>query len=965
MARKTMKKFLVAALSATAAVCLSLTSAAGFASVKSDVAADRVVVAAMFADETLTSYINDKVAAAETLYGKLWAPKYNPDTVASKLSSADFAAATDKIKAAKSKDEANVAYIDFCEKYAAVPTAMAEKEEEIRALVYKVTDEATNATVPYPTYLSADNTAEKNAEITARVAKIVADSSSALSAYKNYDEALKDSFDNAHAEAIRAMLVNVGKAAVKNVTYNHGDEFGKAAKEKISLNEKYALKLISETDFYGSGTDKDVAGYIAAYDASFTESGAIKYSSGDKTFTSSVPEANVSSVSFKDDNFEVTVTSVAADGSSVKGISYDSKLSVVFNKSFVLKINANNALKNPDKTFASDLAGREALVESLKGAKVAQTFTVTLTEDGIVTTEYKCKYVVSVKFVGNDKMSQFEGKLGAVSYNHNSIVGAVAKDGVKYENGAFVFTVDRLGDWALAGSGVSGGGIFAVLTWIIFIAVIILTVVLAVLFKKKDKAYNIKFNANGGKSDKVVKAAIGESFALPDDPKKDGNAFMGWYADKNLSERFTETALKKKGDREVFAKWMPAGEAAKAQQGNAAINSINAQNDERLLKEQQKLEKIQAEKAEYDAKAAEENRRAEEAKLEAVKKIEDSKRLELQKAQAERDAQSAKARAEADAAERQRLIDEAREDERQKAENKFNILAIGAGKDDKAKYESEIAALKSEKEAAIKENEELRNSLKTLPVYVKEPEQPAFSCGDAFDTLKAMMKSYKNSSDLPYGLKEKTAICSMKEADGKIILELNVPYEDMIAKGYKVEQGENATLYIIDSDEKYDEADELIEEAMMFNGMTQAETAAKESSDETERKDGYVFSAECRACQNAQELYKILRVYCKSFVRIGGEKSEEGERNVLKLFVMGGKVYICFADKIEGTVEAEAELAAMGYNGMIVVTDAESALKAEEVIGKALKDMGLVRYSGSVSLDADEVNEEKGFTYSV
>lgn len=105
---------------------------------------------------------------------------------------------------------------------------------------------------------------------------------------------------------------------------------------------------------------------------------------------------------------------------------------------------------------------------------------------------------------------------------------------------------------------IAGAGLDSVFTdpsfyLILVVAVIVLIIILKVLLKHWK--YAIKFESNGGTPVKTVRVAKNESIVLPADPEKPEFVFAGWYIDKELTKRFIDTKLKRRGGIKLYAKW--------------------------------------------------------------------------------------------------------------------------------------------------------------------------------------------------------------------------------------------------------------------------------------------------------------------------------------------------------------------------------------------------------------------------
>lgn len=359
---------------------------------------------------------------------------------------------------------------------------------------------------------------------------------------------------------------------------------------------------------------------------------------------------------------------------------------------------------------------------------------------------------------------------------------------------------------------------------------------------------------------------------------------------------------------------------------------INALLDEKLKayeSDKAREDEIAAKLAEAEAKAeaeAEKAREAEEARLKA----------EAARAKAEEEANKAK---EEEAA-------------RLAAELEIKI----AEEEARRKAAEEEAKLKAEEEARLKEEEE------ALLKAEEEAEKNRFKPEATFDKLKAEMLSFKVADDLGYGLGENAAACSVKVADGAVVVEANLDKEDCLKKGYDVTDGDTlAVKMVVNSNDEIENAEDLIEDAAYENGYTKGEKAEVTESDEETRANGYALSADKRLAENVDEYYKLLRVYAKSFVLADGEANED--KPLMKMLKGGDKIFIYLNYAAENLNAAGEEMQAEGYKSVMVVKTADECKEAIKAITAMMRENGLVRFPTASTLAED--NSDKGFTYTL
>lgn len=105
---------------------------------------------------------------------------------------------------------------------------------------------------------------------------------------------------------------------------------------------------------------------------------------------------------------------------------------------------------------------------------------------------------------------------------------------------------------------IAGAGLDSLLTEPSFYLILIIVIILLIIIVKallKHWKYAIKFESNGGSPVKTIRVAKNEAIVLPADPEKPEFVFAGWYTDKELTKRFIDTKLKRRGSIKLYAKW--------------------------------------------------------------------------------------------------------------------------------------------------------------------------------------------------------------------------------------------------------------------------------------------------------------------------------------------------------------------------------------------------------------------------
>lgn len=72
-----------------------------------------------------------------------------------------------------------------------------------------------------------------------------------------------------------------------------------------------------------------------------------------------------------------------------------------------------------------------------------------------------------------------------------------------------------------------------------------------------EESYRITFVSNGGSQTEELIAVAGEQIEKPEDPKRDGYVFVGWFTDEALKTPFSFTAMPA-ADTTLYAKWSEA-----------------------------------------------------------------------------------------------------------------------------------------------------------------------------------------------------------------------------------------------------------------------------------------------------------------------------------------------------------------------------------------------------------------------
>ena len=257
------------------------------------------------------------------------------------------------------------------------------------------------------------------------------------------------------------------------------------------------------------------------------------------------------------------------------------------------------------------------------------------------------------------------------------------------------------------------------LVWIIIIAL-------------KNRKYKISFLAGGGRFNSHIRVKLHQRFNHPAAPRRKGYKFLGWYLDRKGTKKFAATELTKRRDIKVYAKWISLKEYEKlnekynAEPTPLTITTVSSKPTVPAVVEEQpevvstpavaptnitivepaepkkdpQIEKIEAEKLSYIAKTAEEERKTEEIKLQAIREIEEAKKNEEAREQAKRDIADAREEVERVYSDKEEIVADAKAEERVKVVEEMN--AVNTAITTPEKSEEEYAKEKAEAEEKAK-----------------------------------------------------------------------------------------------------------------------------------------------------------------------------------------------------------------------------------------------------------------------
>ncbi len=84
-------------------------------------------------------------------------------------------------------------------------------------------------------------------------------------------------------------------------------------------------------------------------------------------------------------------------------------------------------------------------------------------------------------------------------------------------------------------------------------------------------SYTVSFEENGGSSVEDITVEYGKPATMPANPTKEGHNFVGWFVDQNLTQPYTNGAIK--GNTTLYAKWRSAVIYTGTFSGEATYNS--------------------------------------------------------------------------------------------------------------------------------------------------------------------------------------------------------------------------------------------------------------------------------------------------------------------------------------------------------------------------------------------------------
>ena len=452
-------------------------------------------------------------------------------------------------------------------------------------------------------------------------------------------------------------------------------------------------------------------------------------------------------------DYEVSLTCIDAEGNEVNYFNSDAKLVAREGATPAIERNLYLILRGnriEDGTSNFDESIKESTREYLNGRVLKYYFTFTVSssviKDGklsVLEFDEPLTVKITIKFNNAEDFAAMKDQTCALSYCHTK-VNAVYSD-IEWGDLTMTFNVSNFANQAQIAIATKGESPINLPTLIaiglvgLIVALFLIWIIVAII---KNWKYKIVFNARGGKFNSCIKVKVHEKFNHPAPPTRRGYKFLGWFLDSKCTVRFAISELNKRGNVKVYAKWISNEEYEKLNEKYAGATAVAGVGSVLLdptvvVKKDAQIEKIEAEKLSYEAKRAEEERKTEEVKLQAIREIDEAKKNDEARAKAEQEAIDAKAELKKSLAERDDLIRSERADERAKCIEEMQSMNVVSDVD----YQEAIAKAKAETEEKLRKefdeeakaraeeqakiNEELSNKIKALEDAKAKAEEEA------------------------------------------------------------------------------------------------------------------------------------------------------------------------------------------------------------------------------------------------
>ena len=841
------------------------------------------------------------------------------------------------------------------------------------------------------------------------------------------------------SEALTSSYINYAKGLADGLTGYYGRLT--PAEETAPVVNGYKANQYSYTNLDGE-TVQVVCGsdIVRAFnDSPFCEGALVVVDRGELKRSTPLSEFKFKSTVIDSSNsaYEISLTCIDEGGNPVDFFQPDAKLTVREGSLPSIERNLYLILKG-DRLEQGTKGLSEEDRAYLKGRVLNYYFKFTITSSTIkagkqTVLEFEPINVrITIKFNDSKEFEALkQANACALNYLHAN-VNKVYKD-IEWGENTMTFNVNNFTNQFETAVASTGKAPFDWTTYIV-LGVVGLVALLFVIWLLvaiiRNWKYKVIFNANGGKFNSCIKVKLHEKFNHPTPPYRKGYKFLGWFADSKCTVRFAASELTKRHKVKVYAKWMSDEEYEKLNEKYVGASAPAGVNNVWLdpavnAKRDTNLEKIEAEKLSYEAKRAEEERRTEEVKLQAIREIDEAKKNDEARAKAEQEAEEAKAELAKALADRDELIKNERADERAKCIEEMKSVG-GEGDVD---YEAAIARAKAETEEKLRKefdeesraraeeqakiNEELLNKIKALeeskareeeeariraeekrindaiaagvaaklaelalerfaaapvatpaPQVVAEPvaeEAPAFDTKHAFEELKAEMCSYVDADDLGFSLEECAPACVVKVVGETVELEVNLDLEDCSKKAYKTVQGENLPVKFVLTSD--DDMDEA--EELIAEAMLESglkQAEKAEAQESTEEERAQGFAHGVSKDKLADTPEEFYKLLrVHAKSFVYADDEEVEEKLLMKMFLRRNKVYLYLNHGAEGLKECDAEMAVAGLKTFMTIKSADDCKEAMKLISAMMRENGLIRYPSEVKIAEEDC--AKGFTY--
>ena len=224
------------------------------------------------------------------------------------------------------------------------------------------------------------------------------------------------------------------------------------------------------------------------------------------------------------------------------------------------KTNTNTALKNSDN-------------EDYRKVRVVYYINIKILQDGRYLDEFdgQTQYLVVISLDDVKDIVKYKDSLQVVYYLGNLKLDDNDYDAqIKEEDNVLMFTTNHFSPFAICAATAEGANWWQRLTsklgfdegsiftnpffYISIIFVLILFFVILFICLRNCK-YKLSFNSMGGSKVKSVKARKCEYWETPENPKREGYVFGGWYSDKAYTSRFISLYCGRRKNIKVYAKW--------------------------------------------------------------------------------------------------------------------------------------------------------------------------------------------------------------------------------------------------------------------------------------------------------------------------------------------------------------------------------------------------------------------------